>query len=107
VTEQALDTTTPSGRLLFYVLAAVAEFERDIIRERVVAGMRRARAQGRHLGRRAARAIDAAEARSLLAGGLSLRAVARQLGVHPFALKRAVTKGVAGALGKPASLTLG
>jgi hypothetical protein len=44
VTDQAIDTTTPAGRLLFHVLAAIAEFERGLIRERVVAGIRRARA---------------------------------------------------------------
>jgi DNA invertase Pin-like site-specific DNA recombinase len=95
VTEQAMDTTTPSGRLLFHVLASVAEFERDLIRERVVAGMRRARAAGKHLGRRAAHAIDAAQAHALLADGLSLRAVARQLGVHPFAVSRSLARRVA------------
>jgi DNA invertase Pin-like site-specific DNA recombinase len=74
VTEQALDTTTPSGRLLFYVLAAVAEFERDIIRERVISGLRRAKAQGRHLGRPRLHNVDVTEARKLMAAGLSLRA---------------------------------
>src|SRR5260370_1933722 len=48
---QAFDTTSPSGRLLFTVLAAVAEIERDLIRERTVAGIARARAQGKRLGR--------------------------------------------------------
>lgn len=65
-------------RLLFHVLASVAEFERDLIRERVVAGMRRAKAQGRHLGRPAVHRIDAAVVRAMLADGLSLRAVARK-----------------------------
>jgi Resolvase, N terminal domain len=51
VLDQAIDTTTPAGRLLFHVLASIAEFERDLIRDRVLAGMRRARAQGRRLGR--------------------------------------------------------
>ncbi len=51
VLDQAIDTTTPSGRLLFDMLAAIAEFERDLIRDRVIAGLRRARAQGRRLGR--------------------------------------------------------
>jgi DNA invertase Pin-like site-specific DNA recombinase len=48
---QQFDTTSPSGRLLFTVLAAVAEIERDLIRERTVAGMARARAQGKRIGR--------------------------------------------------------
>ena len=40
VLDQAIDTTTPSGRLLFHVLASIAEFERDLIRDRVIAGIR-------------------------------------------------------------------
>lgn len=90
VTEQALDTTTPSGRLLFYVLAAVAEFERDIIRERVISGLRRAQAQGRRLGRPRLHNVDVTEARKLLAAGLSLRAAGRALGVHPMVVRRAL-----------------
>ena len=86
--DQAIDTTTPSGRLLFHVLAAIAEFERDLIRDRVIAGIRRARAQGRRLGRPRQHHVDAAEARRLRGEGLSLRAVARALGVHPTAVSR-------------------
>jgi len=44
--DQAVDTTTPAGRLLFHMLGAIAEFERDPIRERVIAGIRRARRSG-------------------------------------------------------------
>ncbi len=52
VLDQAIDTTTPSGRLLFHVLAAIAEFERDLIRDRVMAGLRRGgqRPAARRLG---------------------------------------------------------
>jgi DNA invertase Pin-like site-specific DNA recombinase len=94
VLDQSIDTTTPSGRLLFHVLAAIAEFERDLIRDRVVAGMKRARAQGRRIGRPRVHRVDADQAGELLASGLGLRAVARQLGVHPSAVSRAVEKGV-------------
>jgi DNA invertase Pin-like site-specific DNA recombinase len=90
VLDQAIDTTTPAGRLLFHVLAAIAEFERDLIRERVVAGIRRARAQGRKLGRPRRYHVTADEARELLGDGLSLRAVARALHVHPSAVSRAL-----------------
>lgn len=90
VTEQAIDTTTPTGRLLFHVLAAIAEFERDLIRERVVAGLRRARAQGRRLGRPRRHHVDATRALALLGEGRSLRATARALGVHPQAVARAL-----------------
>jgi DNA invertase Pin-like site-specific DNA recombinase len=94
VTDQAIDTTTPAGRLLFHVLAAIAEFERDLIRERVMAGIRRARAQGRHVGRPRKYRVDPAAARALLAGGLSLRGTARRLGVHPSAVRRALARGL-------------
>ena len=88
VLDQAIDTTTPSGRLLFHVLAAIAEFERDLIRDRVIAGLRRARAQGRRLGRPRTHPIDLGEARELLAKGLSLRAVARRFGSHHTTVRR-------------------
>jgi DNA invertase Pin-like site-specific DNA recombinase len=49
---------------LFHVLGAIAEFERDLIRERVIAGMARARRQGRRLGRPRVHVVDAARARA-------------------------------------------
>jgi DNA invertase Pin-like site-specific DNA recombinase len=93
VTDQAIDTTTPAGRLLFHVLAAIAEFERDLIRERVIAGMRRARAQGRRVGRPRKYWVDPTAAQALLTAGTSLRGVARQLSVHPSAVRRALGRG--------------
>jgi DNA invertase Pin-like site-specific DNA recombinase len=93
VLDQAIDTTTPSGRLLFHVLAAIAEFERDLIRDRVIAGIKRARAQGRRLGRPRRHHVDADRARALLTEGMSLRAAARSLGVHPSAVSRALAMG--------------
>jgi DNA invertase Pin-like site-specific DNA recombinase len=90
VLDQAIDTTTPAGRLLFNVLAAISEFERDLIRDRVMAGLRRARAQGRRLGRPKQHHVDPARARQLLADGLSLRAAARALGAHPTSVRRAL-----------------
>jgi DNA invertase Pin-like site-specific DNA recombinase len=90
VLDQQIDSTTPSGRLLFHVLGAIAEFERDLIRDRVIAGIRRAKAQGKRLGRPRRHHVDAERARDLLAQSLSLRAVARQLGVHPSAVTRAL-----------------
>jgi DNA invertase Pin-like site-specific DNA recombinase len=49
---ESIDTTTPTGRLIFHVFAAVAEFERDLIRDRTVAGLTAARARGRVGGRK-------------------------------------------------------
>jgi DNA invertase Pin-like site-specific DNA recombinase len=90
VLEQAIDTTTPAGRLLFHVLAAISEFERDLIRDRVLAGLRRARSQGRRLGRPPVHEVDTERARALLAEGRSLRATARALGVPHVAVSRAL-----------------
>lgn len=72
------------------MLAAIAEFERDLIRDRVLAGIRRARAQGRHLGRPRVHRVDVARAVELLTGGASLRAAARALGVPHVAVSRAI-----------------
>lgn len=48
---ESMDTTTPAGKLLFNVIGAIAGFERDLIRERVKAGLQRVKAQGKRLGR--------------------------------------------------------
>lgn len=53
---ESLDTTTPGGKLVFHVFASIAEFERDVIRERTMAGLEAARARGRKGGRK--RAMD-------------------------------------------------
>ena len=77
---QAIDTNTPSGKLLFQMLAVFAEFEREIIRERIIAGQQRARAQGKRIGRRTV--IDdavLARAQQLRAQGLSVRQIASVL----------------------------
>jgi len=75
-----LDLSTPSGRLMFQIIGAMAEFERALIQERVRAGLRNARAKGKRLGRPRA---DLSETRvaALRASGASLRAIAKELGV--------------------------
>ena len=79
------DLSTPSGRLMFQIIGAMGEFERNLIRERVKAGMAHARAKGRKLGRSKVHVdIKAVEARR--AKGESLRAIARDLGVSPALL---------------------
>ena len=90
VTEQSVDTSTPTGRLLFTVLGAIAAFEHDLIRERVIAGLRRAKAQGAHIGRPRKHVIDVTEARRLRAEGQSLRAIAKTLATWPMSVKRAL-----------------
>lgn len=94
-TDQAVDTTTPAGRLLFTVLGAIAEFERDLIRDRVMAGLERARRRGtksgRAIGRPRVNRVDIDEAKRLMGEGYSLRAIARTLGVHPEYVRRELT----------------
>jgi DNA invertase Pin-like site-specific DNA recombinase len=75
-----LDLSTPSGRLMFHIIAAMAQFERSLIQERVRAGMRNAQAKGRQIGRRKA-VFDPDQARSLVASGKSLAQVGAALGV--------------------------
>lgn len=75
-----LDLSTPSGRLMFQVIAAMSEFERSLIQERVRAGMRNAKAKGRPIGRPKAN-VDVAEIARLRDSGASLRAIAARLGV--------------------------
>jgi len=95
-TDQAVDTTTPAGRLLFTVLGAIAEFERDLIRDRVMAGLERARRRGtksgRPIGRPRVNRIDVDEAKRLAGEGHSLRAIARAFGVHPEYVRRELAR---------------
>ena len=74
-----LDTTTPTGKLVFHVMAAVAEFERDIISERIRAGLDNARRKGKKLGRSPLLPYVIQEAKKLRKQGLSNRKIAKQL----------------------------
>lgn len=87
---EAIDTTSPAGKLTFHVFAALAEFEADVVRERTRAGLAAARARGQRLGRPRSLGADQLEmARTLLANpALSARQVAAQLGVHRATLYR-------------------
>jgi DNA invertase Pin-like site-specific DNA recombinase len=75
-----LDLSTPSGRLMFQIIGAMAEFERSLIQERVRAGLRNAKAKGRRLGRPPA-AVDQAQVLALRESGASWRAIAKKLKV--------------------------
>jgi DNA invertase Pin-like site-specific DNA recombinase len=75
-----LDLSTPSGRLMFQIIGAMAEFERELIRERVKAGLRNAKAKGKRLGRPRV-AVDGEKVLQLRSQGLSWRAIASRLGV--------------------------
>jgi DNA invertase Pin-like site-specific DNA recombinase len=75
-----LDLTTPSGRLMFQIIAAMAEFERSLIQERVRAGLRHAREKGKRLGRPRA-VVDIDRIASLRRSGASWRAISKQMGL--------------------------
>jgi DNA invertase Pin-like site-specific DNA recombinase len=88
---EAIDTSTALGRAMFAIVGAIAEFERELIRERVVAGVAKAKAMGKRLGRPRA-AVDLDLVRSRLALAESLRSIAKDLGVHHVTLGRALER---------------
>lgn len=84
-----LDLSTPSGRLMFQIIGAMAEFERALIQERVRAGLRNARAKGRRLGRPRV-IVDAARIASLRELGRSWSQITDEIGVSKGTAQRAV-----------------
>jgi DNA invertase Pin-like site-specific DNA recombinase len=83
-----LDLSTPSGRLMFQIIGAMAEFERSLIQERVRAGLRNARAKGKKFGRPRAQ-VDAAGVAALRSEGLSWSEVCRRLKLSKGTAQRA------------------
>jgi DNA invertase Pin-like site-specific DNA recombinase len=86
---ESIDTSTPMGKMIFTVLGAVAELERNLIKERVHMGLSRARKQGKRLGR-PRRIFDREKARTMLQS-VSIREVSRQLGVSRGVIERALS----------------
>jgi DNA invertase Pin-like site-specific DNA recombinase len=84
-----IDTSTPAGRFTFHVIAAVAELERELIRERTRAGLAAARRRGARVGRPRVQ-VDLERARALRAEDKSVREVARALGVGASTIHRAL-----------------
>jgi DNA invertase Pin-like site-specific DNA recombinase len=87
---QGIDTTTPSGRAMFQMLGVFAEFERSIIQERVRAGLARAKAAGKRLGRPSLpqETTDAIRAALSQEGRPGVRVIAKQFGVDPSTVQR-------------------
>jgi DNA invertase Pin-like site-specific DNA recombinase len=93
VLDQSIDTSTPSGRFLFHTLSAVAELERDLIRERVTAGLAAARRRGKKLGRPSALTPQSSERVARLhRSGRSLRAIGTALGIGKATVAREIAR---------------
>jgi DNA invertase Pin-like site-specific DNA recombinase len=92
--QEAIDTTTPGGKLVFHVFAALAEFERDLIRERTAAGLAAARARGRHGGRPSVLGGHKLRvAQEMYASGqYTVLAIANTLGVSRASIYRHLTR---------------
>jgi putative DNA-invertase from lambdoid prophage Rac len=90
---EALDLTTPSGRALAGMLAIFAEFEREILRERVRAGIAQARKEGRPHGRPRTASREADEVLRPKAERLSHSEIARRLGIGRTSVRRIVAEG--------------
>jgi putative DNA-invertase from lambdoid prophage Rac len=89
---EALDLTTPAGRAMAGLLAVFAEFEREILRERVRAGLAHARLNGKRLGRPPSAAHKAIEARNLYRQGISKSEIARRLNIGRTSVQRILAK---------------
>ena len=88
--QQGIDTTTPGGKAMFQMMGVVAEFERSIIQQRVRAGLRRARSEGKRLGVRPLPPELEAKIKAALAkpGRPGVRKIAEQFGVNPGTVQR-------------------
>lgn len=94
--QQAIDTTTPAGRALFGMLGVFAEFERSMIQARVNAGLSRAKAAGKVIGRPKVAASVEAAIRERLASGMGIVKTARELGIGTGTVQRVQRERLAG-----------
>ena len=83
-----LDTTTPTGKLVFQIIGAVAEFEKEIIRERVIAGLENAKQKGKQLGRPKIQDGILEKAKEMKKQGMSFRKIEKQLGVGEGTIRK-------------------
>ena len=90
---ESIDTSSAGGQLIFHILAALAEFEKSLIKERTIAGIAAARARGKLPGRRPSLSPDQCEEiRVALSNGECVREVARKYKVHPRTVVRGVER---------------
>ncbi len=85
---ESIDTSTPMGKMVYTVIAAVAELERSLIRERVVMGLQRARAQGKRLGRPRGSKANVRTIQKLKGQGLSIRRIASEMNISKSTISR-------------------
>ncbi|PCI32357.1 MAG: resolvase [Alphaproteobacteria bacterium] len=90
--QQALDTSTPAGKAMFQMCGVFAEFERSMIQERVKAGLQRAKANGKRLGRRPVGADKEDLIRSLRAQGMGIHKVAKAAQVGVSVVQRVISQ---------------
>ncbi len=88
--QQGVDTSTPAGKALFQMCGVFAEFERSMSQERVKAGLARARAQGKTLGRPRVAASIERKVRTHRTRGMGIKAIARKLGIGTGTVQRIV-----------------
>jgi DNA invertase Pin-like site-specific DNA recombinase len=86
--QQGLDTTTPAGKAMFQMMGVFAEFERAMIRERVRAGLARAKGEGKRLGRPPLAPVLEKRVLEALAGGMSVRKTAAKFKINPSTVQR-------------------
>lgn len=90
---ESIDTSSPGGKLIFHILAALAEFEKSLIRERTIAGIAAAKERGRIFGRRPTLTeAQCKEIRHALNSGASMSDVARNYHVHPRTVRRGLDR---------------
>lgn len=85
---ESIDTSTPMGKMVYTVIAAVAELERSLIRERVIMGLQRAKAQGKKLGRPSGTKANVRKIQKLKRQGLSIRQIASEMKVSKSTVSR-------------------
>src|SRR6478752_3672004 len=90
--QENIDTSSPLGQALFTIVSAVAQLERDLIRERVTAGIRNARANGKQLGR-PRRIVNCDRLRQLRAEGASVRTIAKVTGTSYGTVRKSLRRG--------------
>ncbi len=88
--QQALDTTTPSGKAMFQMMGVFAEFERSMISERVKAGLARAKSNGKQLGRPTVSTGIEEQITQLRDQGMGMLAIGKELGVGTSTVQRVV-----------------